>query len=111
MITWLKMWAIPAISLAVWYFLSVNDINFGTYIFSREMNDEFFRFYTSLLGVEREELPAMFKRALLVDGSLVSAFIAFRKRKTLVPWLRNKLFPAIARFIPDETGKAFPDKF
>ncbi len=108
MVTWLKIWAIPVIALFTWYFLSVNDINFGTYLFSREMNDEFFRVYTSILGVEREELPNMFGKALLVDGSLVGAFIAFRKRKVLVPWLRDKLFPSIAKFIPDETGRSFP---
>ena len=110
MVIWLKIWAVPVIGLLAWYFLSVNDINFGTYFLSREMNDEFFRVYTTILGVEREELPAMFRKALVVDGSIIGAIIAYRKRKVLIPWLRNVLFPAIVRFVPDEKGEVFPDK-
>ena len=100
--TWLKVWSVPVIALIAWYVLSANDINFGTYILSREMHDEFFRVYSHILGIKPEDMPAAFGKALIVDGGLIGAFIAFRKRKVLVPWLRDVLFPSALRFFRDE---------
>ena len=87
---WLTIWGVPLGMLVVWFVLARNDINFGTRMFSREMYDEFFRIYSTILGVEREEIPALFAKGLVFDGFLIAGIIAFRKRRTLIPWLQGQ---------------------
>jgi len=95
--TWLKIWSVPIVFLVVWYVLSSNDLSFGIYMFSREMHDEFFRVYASVLGVEQSELGSLFTKGLLFDACLIGSFIAFRKRKVLIPFLSSLLRPAMAK--------------
>ena len=88
--TWLKIWSVPIIFLVAWFVLSKNDWNFGTYLFSREMHDEFFRVYAEILGVEVDALPGLALKAAIFDSWIIVAFIAYRKRKVLFPYLRRK---------------------
>ena len=88
--TWLKIWSIPIIFLVAWFVLSKNDWNFGTYIFSRAMHDEFFRIYAGILGVEVDALPGLALKAAIFDSWIIGVFIAYRKRKVLFPYLRRK---------------------
>ncbi|WP_198598230.1 DUF6105 family protein [Mangrovicella endophytica] len=83
----LLFWLLPLGFFWSWYFLSLNDINFGTLFFSRPLHDHVFAIYGSLLGVEPELLPAMIAKALFVDSSIVAAVIAFRQRRRIAAWL------------------------
>ncbi|PCH48418.1 MAG: hypothetical protein COC23_00145 [Hyphomicrobiales bacterium] len=91
MITWLKIWTLPVGFVVGWLILSANDWNFGFQFLSRHAFDQFLGIYSSALGVEVDELPGMLGKALLLDSWLIAAFIAFRKRKVLFPWIARKL--------------------
>jgi len=95
---WLKIWGGPLFALVAWFTLSANDWNFGTYMFSRAAHDQFLTIYASALGVEISELPSLFFKALLFDSWLIIGFIAFAKRKVLVPWVMSYLGPLLQRF-------------
>lgn len=87
----------------VWFVFSRNDWNFGTFVLSRSMHDQFLGVYANLLGVEISELPSMLLKGLMFDGLLVGSFIAFRKRKVLVPWMREQFVPTVRRFAVQES--------
>jgi len=74
--------------LGIWYGLAAND--FGYVFFSREIHDEVFGIYAAALGMEPEALPPLVLRAIIVDTMFVLAFIAFRRRKVLIPWVKAK---------------------
>ena len=86
-------WVLPVGFLALWYGLSANDYNMGTLVFSRAMHDHVMGLYASTLGMERDALPPLLARALVVDSLFVAAIVAFRKRKVLVPWVKAKFQP------------------
>lgn len=89
--TWLKIWILPLSFVVGWLVLSSNDWNFGFQFLSRSAFDQFLNIYSTALGVEVDELPSMLGKALLFDSWLIVAFIAFRKRKVLIPWIARKL--------------------
>ncbi len=84
----LALWIIPIVLLGIWYGLSANDLNFGMLIFSRQMHDLVFQIYANMLGVSPQELPSMVVKALVFDSFLIGLIIAFRKRATLIPWIK-----------------------
>ena len=71
--------------MGTWYGLSANDINFGTFLFSRQMHDLTFQIYAQTLGVEVSELPGLLFNALIFDSLLIAAIVAYRKRAVLMP--------------------------
>ncbi|QPC87629.1 hypothetical protein GA830_13385 [Mesorhizobium sp. NBSH29] len=83
------LWLAPIILFWGWYFLSVNDINFGFIILSRRLHDLLFELYGQLLGIDPEIIPGLVARACVFDGFLVSLIIAYRRRKPLLAWARN----------------------
>ncbi|MEM1038283.1 MAG: DUF6105 family protein [Pseudomonadota bacterium] len=85
--TLLILWLLPMFLFGAWFGLSAYDLNFWTRLLSREVHDQVFAVYASLLGVEKEALPGLFGRAVVFDGALISLVIAYRKRKTLIPRL------------------------
>ena len=98
MVTWLKIWSAPFALLFAWFVLSYHDWNFGTFVLSRDMHDQFLLTYAGVLGIEVGELPAFVAKAVVFDGTLIAAFIAFRKRAVLIPWLKTRLVPELQRF-------------
>lgn len=79
----LIFWAFPMSFFWGWYFLSLNDINFGTLFFSRQVHDFTFDVYGSILGIDPAAIPAMVARACVFDTCVIAAIIAFRKRAAL----------------------------
>ena len=100
----LILWLGPLTLLGIWYGLASNDLHFGMFFFSRELHDRVFEIYGAALGMEPEALPPLVLRAIIVDTLFVLAFIAFRKRKVLVPWIKTKW----ARFIQPVLREADP---
>ncbi|MFD0918038.1 DUF6105 family protein [Pseudahrensia aquimaris] len=90
--TWLKLWSLPLGFLIVWFTLSYNDWNFGTFLFSREMHDQFLELYARMLGVEISELPSLLLKALVFDGALLLTIYLFvKKRKRIFAWAKRKI--------------------
>ncbi len=79
------LWALPILLFGIWYGLSVNDMNLGTIMFSRQLHDHVFAIYGNLLGIDPQALPMMIVDALITDTLIVFGFIAYRKRKAWWP--------------------------
>ncbi len=98
------LWALPILLFGTWYGLSVNDISFGTLMFSRELHDHVFAIYGRVLGVEPDAIPMMIVQALITDTLILFAFIAYRKRKlwwpTAAPYVQPHLSRAFKPFQP-----------
>ena len=48
----IALWAIPLALFWGWYFLSLNDMNFGYLMLSRRLHDFVFKLYGEMLGVD-----------------------------------------------------------
>lgn len=81
--TLLILWLAPLSFFWSWYFLSLNDINFGTIFFSRALHDEVFLIYGHILGVDPQAIPGMAAKAIGVDSIFLAGLIAFRKRRAI----------------------------
>ncbi len=92
------LWALPIILFGIWYGLSVNDINFGTLMFSRAMYDHIFALYSNALGVSPQDLPTMILKAVITDTVLVFTFIAWRKRSYWWPTVSPYVSPTLSRW-------------
>ncbi len=91
------LWALPITLFGIWYGLSVNDINFGTLMFSRQMHDHIFAIYGSLLGMAPEALPLLIVEALITDTAILFSFIAYKKRKVWWPKVSPHVMPGLSR--------------
>ncbi|RCS21993.1 hypothetical protein DUT91_20830 [Phyllobacterium salinisoli] len=80
----LIFWAGPLALFWGWYFLSLNDISFGTTFFSREMNDLVFEVYGNVLGIDPQAIPPLAARACVIDSLILFAIIAFRRRRDIL---------------------------
>lgn len=86
----LIFWAAPLGFFWGWYFLSLNNLNFGTTFFSRELHDLVFTIYGNILGVDPDTIPALAARACVVDTLIILAIFAFRKRASIKQWWNAK---------------------
>jgi hypothetical protein len=90
----LLFWAMPMGLFWGWYGLSANDINFGLLFFSREIHDEVFNLYGQIIGIDPAALPPLVARACIVDTALIFGIFAFRRRKEIRAWMRERRNPA-----------------
>lgn len=86
----LLAWLIPVALLGGWYGLSYNDINFGFVLLSRRAHDLVFQIYGNMLGMPPEDIPPLVFRAIFVDSLIVLGIVAFRYRRGLARWVREK---------------------
>ncbi len=86
----LILWALPMGIIWGWYFLSLNDINFGFLILSRLVHDAVFEVYGNILGVDPQTTPVLLAEACLFDTALIGARFAFRRRRQLMAWYRRQ---------------------
>lgn len=86
----LIFWAVPLGFFWSWYFLSLNNLNFGTTFFSRDLHDLVFTIYGNILGLDPDTIPALVARACVVDTLLILAIFAFRKRANIKHWWNEK---------------------
>lgn len=82
----LLLWALPVGLFWGWYFLSLNDVSFGTQFFSRAMHDQVFEIYGAILGIDPAAIPLLAARAIAVDSLFVLALVAFRRRRAIRAW-------------------------
>ena len=82
------IWATPLLLFWGWFFLSLNDMNFGYVMLTRQVHDLVFQLYGDFLGVEPASIPAMVAQACIFDTGLIAAIWAFRRRRELAAWTR-----------------------
>jgi len=107
--TLLTLWALPLVLFWAWYFLSLNDINFGYVMLSRQLHDLVFQLYGEMLGIDPKEIPVLIARACMFDTLIIAAIWAFRARRKLLGRfraMRERWFPNPAR--ASEAGPELP---
>ena len=90
-------WAAPLGLFWGWFFLSANDINFGSIYLSRALHELVFELYGEMLGVAPETIPWLIAKACLFDTCLILAIWAFRRRRQIAEWwtaFRDRFMPA-----------------
>ena len=85
----LLAWLGPNAVFWGWYFLSLNDISFGTIFLSRTLHDQVFSIYGGLLGLDPAVLPGLLARALLFDSALIVGIVVLRRRRKIFGLLRR----------------------
>jgi Family of unknown function (DUF6105) len=78
------IWATPLLLFWGWFFLSLNDMNFGYIMLSRQVHDLVFQLYGEFLGVDPASIPGMVAQACIFDTALIAAIWAFRRRRGLM---------------------------
>lgn len=86
----LALWAAPLVLFWGWFFLSLNDINFGSVFLSRQLHDLVFQLYGEMLGVDPKAIPMMVAEACLFDSVLLAAIWAFRRRREMTAWVKSR---------------------
>lgn len=86
----LIFWALPMGLFWGWYGLSYHDVSFGTLFLSRRVHDFAFAFYGHLLGIDPATIPRLVLRACILDTALIFAIYAFRKRREIHGWWRER---------------------
>ncbi len=86
----LIFWAAPLGFFWGWYFLSLNDINFGTTFLSDELHRLVFDIYGYYLGVPPKDIPAMVAKACVMDTALIFGIYALRKRAAIRTWWQSR---------------------
>jgi hypothetical protein len=99
----------PIAILGTWYGLSINDINFGYLILSRQMNEFVFQLYGQILGIPPADIPGLVARAIVLDSLLLFGILAFRRRKAIATWWSARQNPpAVAARPIDESLSSAP---
>jgi len=83
-------WAAPLVLFWGWFFLSLNDINFGYVMLSRQLHDLVFQLYGQMLGVDPAVIPGLVARACVFDSFLLMGLVAFRRRRRIMEWIRQR---------------------
>ncbi|RUV93112.1 hypothetical protein EOA75_15065 [Mesorhizobium sp. M1A.F.Ca.IN.022.07.1.1] len=96
-------WAAPLVLFWGWFFLSLNDINFGYVMLSRQLHDLVFQLYGQMLGVDPGIIPGMVARACVFDSFLLLGLVAFRRRGQIAEWIRRRREGPVS---PDQLGRA-----
>jgi hypothetical protein len=78
------IWASPLVLFWGWYFLSLNDINFGYIMLTRQVHDLVFQLYGEMLGIDPATIPGLVAKACVFDSFVVVAIWAFRRRRQLI---------------------------
>lgn len=86
----LIFWAAPLGFFWGWYFLSLNDINFGTTFLSDDLHRLVFDIYGYYLGVVPSDIPALIAKACVVDTGIIFGILALRKRQAIKSWWMSR---------------------
>ena len=84
------LWATPLVIFWCWYYLSLYDMNFGYLMLSRQVHDLVFNVYGEILGIDPATIPGLVMRACILDTLLIMAIWAFRRRREISKWWRER---------------------
>jgi Family of unknown function (DUF6105) len=104
------IWAAPLVLFWGWYFLSLNDINFGTIYLTRQLHDVVFQLYGQILGVDPGSIPGMIAEACFFDSLIVMAIWAFRNRVAIVGWTTERYRRTLASRAEPVLSEAQPEE-
>lgn len=93
------IWATPLLLFWGWFFLSFNDINFGSIFLSRQLHDLVFQLYGQMLGVDPATIPVMIANACIFDTGIIAAIWALRRRREIAGWARARY----ERYFPERS--------
>ncbi|HTV70248.1 MAG TPA: DUF6105 family protein [Rhizobiaceae bacterium] len=102
------LWASPLALFWGWYFLSLNDVNFGYIMLSRQVHDLIFQLYGEMLGVDPTTIPMLIAQACVFDSLVIGAIYAFRRRKEIAAWLRSVRERYLVDAASPEAGRVPP---
>ncbi|WP_269929527.1 DUF6105 family protein [Aminobacter sp. HY435] len=85
----LALWLAPLVLFWGWFFLSINDMNFGYVIMTRQFNLAIFEIYGEVLGIDPATIPWMMAKAFALDTAILLAIWAFRRRKLIAEKVRG----------------------
>jgi hypothetical protein len=88
--TLFALWVAPLLLFWGWFFLSLNNINFGYVMLSRQLHDLVFQLYGEMLGIDPALIPGMVAKACVFDGLMLMALWAFRRRRNIAGWIRKQ---------------------
>jgi hypothetical protein len=83
-------WVLPMGIFWGWYFLSLNDMNFGYVMLTRDVHDLLFQLYGQALGVEPATIPPLVAKACILDTALILGIWAFKRRQAIAAWFRTR---------------------
>ena len=83
-------WALPMGIFWGWYFLSLNDMNFGYVMLTRDAHDILFELYGQMLGIDPATIPGLVAKACILDTAIILAIWAFRRRQAIAAWFRAR---------------------
>lgn len=104
------IWAAPLLLFWGWYFLSLNDINFGTIYLTRQLHDLVFQLYGEILGVDPGSIPGMIAEACFFDTLIVVGIWAFRRRVAIIAWTTERYRRHLASHAEPVLGEAQPEE-
>ena len=84
------VWATPLALFWGWYFLSLNDLHFGYMMLTRQVHDIVFQLYGDMLGIDPATIPPLVARACILDTAIICAIWAFRRRREIADWWRDR---------------------
>lgn len=97
----LLFWALPMGLFWGWFGLSYHDISFGLPFLTRQVHDFAFAFYGNILHIDPQTIPPLVARACIVDTGLIFAILAFRRRREILAWWRERAAPgAVSHAMP-----------
>jgi len=83
-------WAVPLVTFWSWYFLSLNDINFGTVYLSRDLHDLIIELFGILMALDPAAVPGVIAEGCVFDALILLAIWAFRRRRELAVWIGER---------------------
>jgi hypothetical protein len=86
----LAIWAAPPLFFWSWYFLSLNDINFGSVYLSRRLHVLIMEVFALLMNTDPASVPGLMAEACAFDALLLAAIWAFRRRRELSAWANER---------------------
>jgi hypothetical protein len=95
-------WAAPLGLFWGWYFLSLNDMNFGYVMLTRQMHDFVFQIYGQILGIDPATIPPLVAKACIFDSFYIAALYAFRRRRQIRSWWRARRARSIANAMVEQ---------
>ncbi|AZO23728.1 MAG: hypothetical protein E5W38_07855 [Mesorhizobium sp.] len=101
--TLFAFWAAPLVLFWGWFFLSLNDLNFGYVMLSRQLHDLVFQIYGQMLGIDPAIIPGMVARACVFDTFLLLGLVAFRRRRQIAEWISQRRDGPVS---PERIGRA-----
>lgn len=105
----IAVWATPLVLFWGWYFLSLNDLNFGYIMLTRQAHDLIFQLYGQMIGMDPQAIPMLVAQACIFDTGLIVAIWAFRRRREIRAWATEMIVRYQPSLVAGEAAEAVED--